>query len=161
MQPIAELQQREQKYIAKRQNALQWLHFEKLDVHHTSTDFIINGKRVQEKVCGFVKNENRIICTMGCNNGREDGKQTYRTYRLGENDFYWLHSSVDDRFWVIPERILYREGYISKEDETMGKKGFMIPLEGMEYGIRQWMRPFEYNYKNPDKERLLSLFGCV
>lgn len=62
---------------------------------------------------------------------------------------------------VIPEAVMFREGYISREDDTIGKKGFSIPLKDMEYGIRKWMQPFEYNYSTPDKDKLLALFGCV
>jgi hypothetical protein len=161
MRPLSELQQREQEYIKKRVSALPWMKFDSIAIQNSSTDFIVNGKKVQEKVCGYIENKNRLLCTMGCNNGTENKKRLFRTYRLKENDFYWLHSSIDDRFWVIPEAVMFREGYISREDDTIGKKVFSIPLKDMEYGIRQWMQPFEYNYTTPDKEKLLALFGCV
>jgi hypothetical protein len=161
MRPLSELQQREQIFVKKRVSALPFLSFKMIDMQQSSTDFIVNGKKVQEKVCGYIKNKNQLMCAMSCNNGTENKKRLFRTYRLKENDFYWLHSSIDDRFWVIPEAVMFREGYVSKEDETIGKKGFSIPLKDMEYGIRKWMQPFEYNYSTPDKDKLLALFGCV
>lgn len=36
---------------------------------------------------------------------------------LGENDYYWFHSSIDDRFWIISETVLHEKGYISNAND--------------------------------------------
>ena len=85
-------------------------------------------------------------------NGKVKGKLQRRSYRIGENKFYWLHSSIDDRFWIIPEIILYEHGYISKADETKKRKQLVFKSE------THWIREYEYDYNKIDTEKIMKLF---
>jgi hypothetical protein len=51
---------------------------------------------------------------------------------LFENDYYWLHSNIDEQFWIIPESELFTRKLISTKEETI--------------------------YNNIDKERIIQLF---
>jgi hypothetical protein len=153
--PISQLQQREQEYIKKREKYINFLEYKYPEVQNTVTDFIINGKKVQEKVAGLSinKGKNAIIATIGSNNGKhENGARKHRTYRLGENDYYWIHSDIDDRFWIIPEIVLYEKGYISKADETKIKKAIYISHN------TEWIKEYQYDYNNINMEKIEKLF---
>ena len=97
---------------------------------------------------------------LSSNNGKtEEGKKRYRRYYYGENDYYWFHSSIDDRFWIIPERILYDKGYISDPDKILNNTSFNIPInKDNDYGVREWIKEYEYDYSNPNKDKIMKLF---
>lgn len=161
MMPVSELQQREQEYIRKREKYIPFLKFEYLDVQNTPTDFIVNGFRIQEKVVGYTAEYSKFHVTMASNNGKDKrGIRQYRTYRLGENQYYWLHSSIDNRFWIIPEGKLYDEGYISKSDETKNKRTLTFKSIGYSEE-KKWLAKYEFNYDNPDVERITAMFNNV
>lgn len=158
MKPVTILQQREQEYVKKRETTLEFLKFDKMEVQNTPTDFIINGKRVQEKVAGLYKQKNRLLAVFASNNGKVDGIRKHRTYRLKENDFYWINSSMDNRFWVIPEIELFNREYISKSEETNNRTTIMIPITDVLQSNNKWLKEFEYSYEKPDKNKLMKLF---
>jgi hypothetical protein len=150
--PVAALQQREQQYVKKREEYVNFLEYIYPDIQHTATDFIVNDKKVQEKVVSIY--EKKLSLQLAANNGRkDDGSRNFRTYRLGENDFYWCHSPIDDRFWIIPESILFQRGYISDSDVTLNRKAAYITK------LTKWIKPYEFNYKNVNKERIISIFA--
>ncbi len=152
--PICILQQREQEYILKRELAIPYLKYEYLQVQNTPTDFIVNGKKIQEKVMGTIKSG--IVAFIASNNGKkENGKRNHRTYRYGENDYYWLHSSIDSRFWIIPQDVLLKYGYISKADETLKHARLYI---GKTYTNIEWIKQYEYNYDNINTTKIKSIF---
>ena len=156
LRPISELQQREQDYVQKREKLIS-LNYEHPLIQQSVTDFIINGKKIQEKVAGKVtskkKTKNGMIVQVASNNGKnERGIRQFRTYCLGENDFYWIHSSIDNRFWIIPENVLYERKYISKSNEIEKKKVIYISDN------TKWVKEFEYNYDNVNKEQIERIF---
>jgi hypothetical protein len=125
------------------------------NLQNTPTDFIVNGKKVQEKVAGLSKSrgDNVLAIYLASNNGKkETGNRKFRTYRMGENDYYWIHSSIDNRFWIIPEDVLYSKGYISAADETKNYKCLQIR------NGTKWMKEYEYNYSDINKDVISRLF---
>jgi hypothetical protein len=160
MLPISNLQQQEQEYVKKREKAINFLQFKRMDIQNTPTDFMVNGKKVQEKVCGFNNIKHGLILALASNNGKnENGIRKFRTYRYGENDYYWFHSSIDNIFWIVPEQVLYDKGYISDPDKTSNNTSFSIRInKENNYGIREWIKEYEYNYDSPDKEKITKLF---
>jgi hypothetical protein len=159
MKPVTVLQQREQEYVKKRESILDFLKFDKMEVQNTPTDFMINGKKIQEKVAGLCKHKrNNLLLVLASNNGKIDGIRQQRTYRLKENDFYWIHSSVDNRFWIIPEIELFNRGYISASEETKKKTTILISIKDTLQNNNKWLKEFEYSYENPDKNKLMKLF---
>lgn len=151
--PVSLSQQREQLYVKKRETLLPFLSYEYPVIQHTVVDVIINGKRVQEKVLGYNDNKSSLLAHMGCNNGIKKGKRTFRSYHLGENDYYWLHSSIDERFWIIPEGVLYEHGLITAKD-VIG------PLKHvcMKSKYKKWLQDYEYDYTAINVEKIRSLF---
>jgi hypothetical protein len=161
--PKSKLQIREQYYLSKRENAINFFNYIKPHIQGTITDFIINGKNIQEKVVGYRKDRKSYNVWLSTSNGKkEKNKRNWRTYKLGENDFYWFHSSIDDRFWIIPEIILYNNDYISNINETKNRTNIYFKiLENGDYQSNNWMKNYEYNYSNIDdiiKNKLIELF---
>jgi hypothetical protein len=153
--PLNILQKREQEYVNKRETFINFLEYTYPDIQNTSTDFIVNGKKVQEKVAGIRKDRNNDILSvyLASNNGKKNnGVRKFRTYMLGENNYYWIHSSIDSRFWIIPENILYDKGYLAKADETLANKVIYISNK------TQWITYYEYNYNNINKENIEKIF---
>ncbi len=160
MLPVSDLQQREQEYAKKRENTIDFLQFNKMNIQNTPTDFIVNNKKVQEKVCGYDKSHNSLVAHLASNNGKTNtGARQFRTYQIGENDYYWFNSSIDNRFWIVPEKILYDKGYISEKDSIKKNKVLRILVNPENnYGVREWIKEYEYNYDNPDREKITKLF---
>ena len=77
------------------------------------------------------------------------------TYTLGENDYCWFHSAIDEIFWIIPELVLYNRGYISASDETKSRKTLQI-REGT-----KWLKEYQYSYDDIDisKNKIIALFS--
>lgn len=153
--PQCQLQQREQDYVKKRETYVDCIKYEYPDVQNTSTDFIVNNKKIQEKVCGLYKYNNRkdkYIVWFASNNGTNNKVRKYRTYYIGENDYYWLHSSIDDRFWIIPEMILYEKGFIANKNEIKSKKTMNL------FTNNEWLKEYEHNYNNYNKSDIIKLF---
>jgi hypothetical protein len=154
--PINPLQQREQEYVRKRETQLPFLKYEYPQIQGSCVDVVINGKKVQEKVLGYTESKKMLHCGISANNGKLEGKRQYRCYRLGENDFYWLHSSIDNRFWIIPEQILYEKGYLSKKEETKNKK--MLCFKSENNTTMNWLDGYQYHYDTIDQDTIIKLF---
>lgn len=158
MTPISALQQREQEYVQKREKYVDFLQYDYPSIQNTPTDFIVNGKKVQEKVAGINrKGKKEYLCSqLSSNNGKsERNTRKFRTYRRGENDYYWFHSSIDDRFWVIPEKVLFENGYLSKEDETKNRQTICLNIESEKY---EWLKYYQYNYNKINRDNIIKLF---
>jgi hypothetical protein len=146
MIPVNPLQQREQEYAHKRETALPFLQFIYPELQCGVTDFICNGKKVQEKVVGL---QRKSLCSdLAVNNGTSNGKRKYRTYMLGENDYYWFHSSINDHFWIIPETVLFEKGYISVEKSKRTRINLSCTI---------WDN-YKYDYQNINHIQLSELF---
>lgn len=153
--PISIYQQREQQYVQKREKYLSFLQFMYPDIHNTPTDFMVNGKKVQEKVAGRLKDTivPSMMVHLSSNNGKNaKGKKNFRTYSLGENDYYWFHSNIDDRFWIIPEQILHDRGYIADKDEIKNRKVLYISDN------TEWIKQYEYDYNNVNCDKIRKMF---
>lgn len=157
MTPLSYLQQREQLYVQKREQFIPHLVYEYSDIHGTCVDFKINGKKIQEKVISINKEKKNLHTGLTRNNGVCNGKRLYKSYSLGDNDYYWLHSSIDNRFWIIPEIILYEKGYISNKDEIKIKKPLSFKPNYNKNSI--WLKDYEYDYDKVNHEKIREIFG--
>lgn len=79
---------------------------------------------------------------------KKNGKTT-KVYDKGDNDYYWLHSSIDNRFWIIPEEILVKYGYIDYDNKKT-KKTLLFKFD--------WLKKYEYNYNKIDEDIIKDLF---
>ena len=154
--PINPMQQREQEYVRKRERHLPFLKYEYPVIQGSCVDVIINGKKVQEKVLGYTESKKGLHCGFSANKCKLDGKRQFRCYRLGENDYYWLHSSIDNRFWIIPEQILYEKGYLCKKDDTKNKT--MLWFKSENNITKNWLDIYQYTYDTIDQEAILKIF---
>ena len=157
MLPVNPAQQKEQKYVHKREQCIPFLSYQYPNIQNTCVDVIINGKKVQEKVLGFIESKSALQCALSANNGTLDGKRKSRMYQLGENDYYWLHSCIDDRFWIIPEQVAYEQGYISNKNEIKSKRSLWFKSNK---NVKQkWLNDYEYSYTNINTEKIMKIFG--
>jgi hypothetical protein len=155
--PVCELQQREQEYVLKRETCIPQLSYVYPEIQNTPTDFTVNNKRVQEKVMGVTKKQ--LHAFFASNNGKKlNGNRNFRTYTRSENDLYWLHSSIDNRFWVIPEKELYEREYISDDNVIMNRTIIHIPICGYTE-TNVWLEQYEFNYEHVNIEKLVSMFA--
>lgn len=146
--PTSNTQKQEQYYRKLREDKLDFLEFTYPDFEGTVYDFKISDKKIQEKV-GFIckNNPNSFGFSISKNNGRKFNC----SYKLGDNDFYWLHCKNTTKFYVIPEAMLIEKGFIG---ETCKQHLYISPTN-----IKtKWTDNYLFNYDDIDKERLLELF---
>ena len=146
------LQIREQKYREKREKFIPFLEYKYPEIQGTCVDFIINGKNVQEKVIGYRNDRQKLSCDLSRNGGTVNGVRKMKSYDKGDNDYYWLHSSIDNRFWIIPEEILIKEGYIITDVNKKKKKVLTFVFE--------WLKSYEYNYDDIKQDIIENIFKC-
>ena len=144
------LQRREQDYLVKRETFIPFLEYKYPEIQGTCVDFIINGKKVQEKVIGYRNDRQKLRCDLLRNGGSVNRQRTMKSYDKGDNDYYWLHSSIDNRFWIIPEDVLIREGYIIIDVKKKTKRVLTFNLE--------WLKLYEYNYDNIKQDIFENIF---
>jgi hypothetical protein len=151
-------QRREVLYPEKRMKHVPFLEYEKSDIQNTATDFHVANKKVQEKVIGSKQGDSYVF-QLSCRNGKEKKR---RTYKLGENDIYWFHSSFDELFWIIPESIMFTKGWISGLNEI--KPCRHIKINPKSYKSHDWLKQFEFDYSNITEEsigKIKELFSIV
>ncbi len=161
--PTSNLQKREQLYCNKRMFYINFFEYIYPNTQCSRTDFIINSKNIQEKVVGFRKDRKSYSIWLATSNGKkENNKRNFRTYKLGENDYYWFHSSVDNRFWIVPDIVLYENKYISDVNEVKNRTNIYFRiLDNGEYTDNKWLKTYEYDYCKIDdiiKDKLIKLF---
>lgn len=146
--PTSNTQKQEQYYRKLREDKLDFLEFTYPDFEGTVYDFKISDKKIQEKV-GFIckNNPNSFGFSISKNNGRKFNC----SYKLGDNDFYWLHCKNTTKFYVIPETMLIEKGFIG---ETCKQHLYISPTNRN----TKWTDNYLFNYDDIDKERLLELF---
>ena len=132
---------------------LPFLTYEYPVIQNSAVDVIINGKKVQEKVLGCNHQKSTLVAYVGCNNGSKNKKRKFRSYFLGENDYYWLHSSIDERFWIIPETVLYETGLITTNDTVQNIKHLNVNSKN-----NTWLLDFQYDYTSIDQEKMIAIF---
>lgn len=105
--PISESQQREQLFRKIREDKVKILNFEYPEsVKHY--DFIVNGKKVQEKTGSILKSKEGIVFNLQ----KYEGRTHQVPYDKHDNDLYWLNMPDKNIFFAIPTTILYDNGYL-------------------------------------------------
>ena len=67
-----------------------------------------------------------------------------------------LHSSIDDRFWILPEDILIEKGYITTESKK-GRYNLFFTISYSPFTI--WLKEYEYDYNNINIDKIQRLFS--
>jgi hypothetical protein len=145
--PTSNTQKQEQCYRKLREDKLDFLEFIYPEFEGTVYDFKISDKKNQEKV-GFIckNNPNSFGFSISKNNGRKFNC----SYKIGDNDFYWLHCKNTSRFYVIPESIFIEKGFIG---DTCKQHLYISPTNKN----TKWTNDYLFNYDNIDKEKLLQI----
>ena len=151
--PNNKYQQREIHYAKKRQEKLNFLQYDPVSHQLSGTDFIVNGKNVQEKVVGSRNNKSESYLFQLA---RKNGAKA-RTYRLGENDMYWFHSAFNELFWIVPEAELHKAGLISDKEEIKPAKHFAVNVKT--YKTKEWLKPYELSYDNITNDTISKIKG--
>jgi len=147
--PVSEFQQLEKEYRKFRESKIDFLQFVYNDMEGMVYDFKVIDKKVQEKVGGLTKGSYRF--TLHKNNGIVDGKRCFANYEEGDNDIYWLNCRDKKTFYVIPQNILIRYGYVGNNATT---RHFNIKAKDND----EWYNEYKFDYDNVDKDRLTNLF---
>ena len=151
-------QQREKEFRKYREEKIDFIKFEYENREGTVYDFKIGNLKIQEKVTGICKIENRYQFCISKNNGTINKKQNHIQYDIGDNDFYWLNCDDKKYFFVIPEKILIDRGLIGNINKCIY---FNVSVKDVLHKRSDWLQPYMFDYDNIDKERLLSILHTM
>jgi hypothetical protein len=167
--PIPETAQNALMFNKLREQIFQTLKFTYPEMSGTVHDAIVNNTyKVQDKVAtGFYKKksnnrkEYRDTQSFICNMIR---KRTYTNlaYKLGDNDFYWIHLPDKKCAYIIPEHILYKYGVISDNEKGIGCALALYPYHTQDQMKKNkvkndWLNDYLYFYER-DHEKIVKLF---
>jgi len=145
--PTSDTQKQEHLYRKLRENKVNFITFIYPEFEGTVYDFKISDKKVQEKI-GYISKNNPDSFGFALN--KRNGKKYKCSYKIGDNDFYWLNCKNTSNFYVIPESILIEHGFIGDNC----KQHLYISPTNIN---TKWTYDYLFNYDNIDKEALLQL----
>jgi len=135
--PICKNAKYENEFKLYRENKIKCLTFAYPDKQSIVYDFMINNKKIQEKI-GHKKN-NFVYFLIRKSNGYINKIKKFQKYCEGDNDFYWLNSPDKKTFWFIPEKVLIEHKYISNKLENNKVKLLSV-------NKNQWLDNFKFDY---------------
>lgn len=158
----------EQDFIKLREEKISFLKYEYNPIQGLRHDFIVNGKKVQEKA-----NNNRSSSKKYESyrfflrkSGKKNNKKTKVPYERGDNDLYWLHMPSKEEFYLIPESVLIEIGCIKTSEQDGHDSILLYPDEDVDYLMNKKIKTavlnnylFDYDY--PDEERIKELFDIT
>jgi hypothetical protein len=156
--PISLFQIRERNFRKLREDKCSFIEFNYPDLNQLCYDFTINGKRIQEKVCEKQKGKHFVAFGMYKNNGLLNHKRQFKLYTKGDNDFYWLNFSDCNIFYVIPEKDMIENNYVSEKDIVSKKKFLCLNPLNKDSINYNWTIKYLFYYNEPDIARLIQLF---
>lgn len=155
--PINIFQKREKEYRKFREMKIDFIKFDYHNLEGTVYDFMIENIKVQEKVGCFLKEDNRILFELCKKNGTNKCIQ----YSKGDNHLYWLNCDDKKHFFVIPENILIKNGYVGNID-NIHKIHFKLPnLNNQFKNLNFWTHEYLFDYEDINKEKLLNIINIV
>jgi hypothetical protein len=150
--PTSSTGKQEQEYRKIRENAMRFVKFIYPNMEGTVYDFKINDKKVQEKV-GFICKNNPN--SFGFHLNKSHGRTHNCSYKVGDNDFYWLNCKNSSKFYIIPEQILVEKGFIG--DITCKQHLYISPTNKN----TEWTKDYLFDYHDLDKKRFLNLLEII
>jgi hypothetical protein len=152
--PTSKTQKQEQSYRNYREKKIDFIEFKNNEIEGLVYDFMINDKKVQEKVGSICKlnNPNMFvfsICKYKC---IINGKHKQQSYQEGDNDLYWLNCK-NNKFYVIPEDILIERGFVGKNSKK--QKLYVSPTNKN----TAWCKEYLFDYDDIDKSNLLQIIN--
>jgi len=141
----------EHEYRVRRENELGFISFENVEIDNAIFDFIINGKKHQEKVASFRRRNGVVTKTYLvpiCKWNHTYNKKT--SYDKGDNDFYWVWLRDTTIFFVFPEKILIDKNIIGIQIQS--SLSFNL-------NVKDWKQDYLFDLHDLDKDKLTSLIG--
>jgi hypothetical protein len=165
MIPISLNQQLEHEFRKHRETKIDFLTFRYPNKSNLVYDFMLNGKKVQEKVCTRrTRGRSGVVVGLFKNGGKFNNREEYISskynkvsYEQGDNDLYWLHTHDKQYFYVLPEAFLIQQGIVVVEDCKEKKHTISIPIDDNARPSKQGWDKYLFNYNNIDNERLMKL----
>jgi hypothetical protein len=150
----------ERKFSDNREKIITFLNFVRPPMNGMVYDFLINNKKIQEKVCKVIKSKTNsaAIAKAGGRITSKKGKKMVNKvpYEEGDNDFYWIHERNTNFFYVIPEGELIKQKFI----KTKTQDGLIVFNTNKQ---QPWLGPYKFSYitiNTPnEKNRLLKLLN--
>ena len=150
--PITPHHKLEHEYRIYRETMIPCIDFIRNERQGLVYDFMINGLKVQEKVCSQRKNGNGTIFQLNkCN-----GVRQYISYQKSDNDFYWLNLNNKQHFYIIPEYELLGRNYIN-----IDKSSSITLTPNSKKGNNIWTNEYLFDYTNItelDIQKLKTIF---
>ncbi len=154
--------QLEIKYIRKRQETLSKV-FDMKEIDNCADDFKIDKfVKVQEKT---VNHRDKYGNSFHFILEKADGKDNYQPYGIYDNDFYWLNLAGTDYFYVIPSKLMEKDGTIRqsltlhKEFKTEKENKRWKYYDTWTYGFRfDWTKLLQ---ENIDYEKEVNRLWCL
>jgi hypothetical protein len=111
------------------------------EINFRADDFSIDKfVKVQEKAVNHtdVKGNSFLFILQ-----KADGKDNYQQYSIDDNDFYWLNLAGTDYFYVIPSKLMEKDGTI-RQNITLHKE-FYPKNRGSPY-TDTWTYGFRFDW---------------
>ena len=154
--PINPQHKLEREYRIYRETMIPCINFIRNERHGLVYDFIINGLKIQEKVCSKKKNRNGTEFHLNKSNGKVDRIHQMVSYQKGDNDFYWLNVNDKKYFYIIPEDELIIRNYINVDKTTT-----ITLTPNSKKGNNIWANEYLFDYTNIteiDEQKLKKMF---
>ena len=122
-----------------------------LKIESSVTDFILFGKKFQEKICRL-EIDGRYQVKISKNSRNTLGIKSHIPYFINDNDYYWIHIPDSTSFYIFPEKILIEKEFLSL-NEKCGKKTLALYPINIIYKNKtkikdKWTEQFKYDYSD-------------
>lgn len=151
--PVSDQQKREQEFRKVRENTFPFLKFQYPEQEKLCYDFTVNGLKIQEKVATCIRKRGKLVENSLVVNLMSSSK----TYKLGDNDLYWIHTPNKELFYLIPEQELYEHGFldISSTDRMLR----LYPGKEKEDIKHKWVVNYCFRYDKIPKD-VFDMLKC-
>ena len=151
--PTSNSQKQEYEYRKIRETKINFIKFKNNQLEGLVYDFMIENKKVQEKVGSVVHdNSNSFSFHLTKNKCIINGKCKNQPYEEGDNDLYWLNCK-NGKFYVIPEHVLIENEYIGKNSKK--ENIYLSPTNEN----TSWANYYLFDYNNVEKDRLMKIIN--
>jgi hypothetical protein len=145
--PRSKAQQREQEYRRLREQYLPQMSFQYPEREGLTHDFIVDGKRVQEKVATKRKQrKNSYMAHISRSKTLGDC-----LYKVGDADYYWIIIPDTTLFYLIPEAILLEKQIISQDVDVIknNHRLYFNPLNKSSRTLTHgWLNEYIHDYRD-------------
>ena len=161
--PISSAVKTEQEFKYHREELFTQLKFTYPEINNRVYDCVINDVyKVQDKtISSYLRNDRKNLMKLYvaklCRHTKDGGKM----YKIGDNDFYWLHLPNKKGAYIIPETTLFKNNMISNNDENKEFLSITLFPYHSEDKLKRikngWLNEYLYFY-DKDIDKINELF---